>query len=126
MTGGGGFRVTAWLLSLFRRRAHTVVRSPLPWRTCDAKRFYQPAVWQSHDHLHMWFQFLQDRLTEGRLTLRKFREKVRRARRTFEDQVRRCGGTPEQQRGRLDDSEWTQHLARNIARKAGEDRKGEI
>jgi hypothetical protein len=103
------------LLALFRRRPGTVVRG---WRTCDSgKRFYQPTVWQSHDHLHMWFRFLQDRLAEGRLTLRKFRAKVRRAQCTFDDQVRRWGGTPEQQRGRPDDLDDRWHLYAKIAKK---------
>lgn len=86
------------------------------------RRYYQPSVWQSHDHLYLWLQFLRDRLKADQLTYKKFRNKVRRAWDTFDDQVRRWGGTPEQQRGIPDSSEHLLQLAREIARKGADGR----
>jgi hypothetical protein len=85
--------------------------------TDAARRYYMPRTWMSNDHLAMWVHFLQDRYAEGNLTIRKLRDKIRRARRAFREQRLRYGGTPEEIQGRPDSRDDVAFLARQIAAK---------
>ena len=66
-----------WFSSLLQRRPVVV------GRTRDSayrnRKFNMPSVWYSEEHLVLWIQFLRERCSEGYITARKLREKVRAA-----------------------------------------------